>query len=244
MNIAGSGVIPAGDFDEKISVSGSARFTGNLRCPALLVAGAASGTGNVECTGEVRASGSMRLNGSLSAQALHVSGAFRLEGGCRVETMKLAGAAHFGKLLKAVNIRADGRIHAEEGIEAETLMLRNGVLLCSGLLNAETAELDLAGGVSKVDSIGGTTICVKNAGGCETDALWRRLCNWISGHGAGRLEVAEAIEGETVTLEATCAPVVVGRDVTVGKDCEIGLIQYSGELHMDPAARVKRTEKL
>ena len=244
MNIAGSGVIPAGDFTEKISVSGSARFTGDLRCPALSVAGAASGTGNVDCTGEVHTSGSMRLKGSLSAQALHISGAFRLEGGCKAESVKLAGAAHFGKLLKAVNIRADGRIHAEEGIEAENLTLRKGVLICDGLLNAESIALDLAGGVSKVDSIGGTTIRVKNTGGCETDDLWQRLCNLVTGRSTGRLEVAEAVEGETVLLEATRAPVVVGRDVTIGKGCEIGLVQYSGDLYMDPAAQVERTEKL
>ena len=35
MHISGSGHIPAGEYNDKISVSGSGRLDGNIRCTAL-----------------------------------------------------------------------------------------------------------------------------------------------------------------------------------------------------------------
>lgn len=240
MNIAGSGVIPAGEFNEKITVSGSARFSGRVRCPALSIAGSASGTGSIDCTGEVRTAGSVYLNGTITAQELHISGAFRLEDACVLQLLKSAGAAHFHKTLKAAQVHAAGHLDVQEGIEAEEMTLREGVLQCGGLLNAEHIRLELVRGPSKAESIGCGSISVRNAGKRKLG----RLLSLFTNRSAGWLEVTEGIEGEELRLEATRAPLVVGDHVSIGKDCVIGLVQYRETVEIHPEARVDRTEKI
>lgn len=240
MNIAGSGIIPAGEFNEKITVSGSARFSGSVRCPALSIAGSASGAGNIDCTGVVRTAGSVHLNGAITAQELHISGAFRLDDACVLQQLKSAGAVHFRKTLKATQAYAEGNLRVQEGIEAEELTLRKGVLQCGGLLNAEHIRLELVRGPSSVESIGCGSICVQNVG----ERKLGRLLSLFSHRSAGWLEVTESIEGEEIRLEATRAPLVVGDRVTIGRDCVIGLVQYRETVEIHPEAKVERTEKL
>ena len=47
MNISGSGHIAAGEYNEKISVSGSGKIDGNIRCNALVCSGAVKAQGRI-----------------------------------------------------------------------------------------------------------------------------------------------------------------------------------------------------
>ncbi len=58
MNIFGSGHVSAGDYNEKISASGSARLDGNVRCIALSCSVSVHASGNVECKEDISSSGS------------------------------------------------------------------------------------------------------------------------------------------------------------------------------------------
>ncbi len=53
MNISGSGHIPAGEYNEKVSISGSGKIDGNLRCLGLSCAGSVHGCGEIECAEDV-----------------------------------------------------------------------------------------------------------------------------------------------------------------------------------------------
>lgn len=238
MNIAGSGVIPAGDYNEAISISGSGKIAGNVRCTALTMSGSADSAGDVVCDGMVRALGSAHLKGALKAAELRASGSLRLEGDCDVlREVRTAGTAHFGGRVKCTRFAGAGSVHLEKGAEAEEIHAE-GHIRSNDLLNAERIELRLHDAFSRVASIGGSEICVKCT---KTPSLLMIL---FRGRKAGTLEVAESIEGEKIRLENTTAPLVVGDTVTIGKGCTIGLVQYKTALDIHPEARVEKSEKL
>ena len=240
MNIAGVGVIPSGEFDEKISISGTGRLSGNLRCKGLSISGEASGAGDIVCDGKMSVAGSAHFKGYLRAETLWIAGSFRLEEGCTAQQdIRVAGAAHFGGAVKCGNLHSDGSIRLDAGAEAEEICLSHRTQ-SGGLLNAETVTLQLRGGTSCVASIGGSSIQVKNIG--RRFSLRDLLQCGTQRYGF--LKVEESIEGETVTLENTSAPVVVGDTVNIGKDCEIGRVQYTGQLEIHPEAKVGEVEKL
>lgn len=240
MNIAGSGVIPAGEFDEKVSISGSGRIKGNLRCTAFSVAGSASGAGDLHCTEILSVAGSMHLDGSAEAQMVRVSGSLRLDGSCTAqEDVRVAGAAHFGGKVKCTRLHSSGALHLQQGADAEEICVEHTVQ-SGGLLNAEKVELRLRGGKSRVACIGGSVIRVTNEGRKRT---LRNLFGF-GDRGEGRLQVNESIEGESITLENTEAPLVVGDTVVIGRGCEIGAVQYRDSMTVHPEAKVGKTEKL
>ena len=63
MHISCSGHIPAGEYNDKISVSGSGKLDGNVRCTSLSCSGSVHGTGYVQCSEDVRVSGSCHIDG-------------------------------------------------------------------------------------------------------------------------------------------------------------------------------------
>ena len=240
MNIAGSGVIPAGEFEEKVSISGSGRINGNLRCTAFSVAGSASGTGDLHCAEILSVAGSMHLDGSVTAQTVRVSGSLRLDGACTAqEDVRVAGAAHFGGKVKCTKLHSSGALHLQQGADAEEICVKHTVQ-SGGLLNAEKVALHLRGGKSRVACIGGSEISVTNEGQKRT--LRNLFC--FGDRGEGWLQVSESIEGESIALENTETPLVVGDTVVIGRGCEIGAVQYRDTLTVHPEATVGKTEKL
>jgi hypothetical protein len=56
--------------------------------------------------------------------------------------------------------------------------------------------------------------------------------------------ISESIEGDVIALENVKAPLVIGRIVAIGAGCEIGLVQYSEAIEIDPDAKVEKQEKI
>ena len=72
ISIAGSGKISGGEY-AAVTISGSGRVTGNLRCTEMRCAGSAHTEGDVACAGVVKCAGSFRCGGNMQAGELHVS---------------------------------------------------------------------------------------------------------------------------------------------------------------------------
>lgn len=213
---AGAGVIPAGEYEE-VSVSGSARADGSIRCTGFKASGSFKGEGALSCTGEMHFSGSAAVKGDVEAAVLKTSGAFKCEGS-----------------LRGGRLSGSGAVSVTGGIEGDEVRL-SGSVRCGGLLNAEQVELEL-GDDSQVGSIGGSHITVRPGPGRR--GLFRR------GVRGALLTVEESIEGDRIALESVAAPQVVGRVVTVGPGCRIRLLQYSESAEVSPDAQVEKSEKI
>lgn len=242
MNIAGSGHISAGEYNEKITVSGSGKIDGNIRCLSFTCSGATSAAGDLICAEDARISGSTHVERNFSAKNMLVSGSFRVGGDCKVEQeLKIAGSSDCRGDLKATRLNCAGKLKVGGGIEAEEVELA-GVVDCAGLLNAEKIKIKFEGMSSRVGSIGGSDIkvyCDKKTRKITRLPLFSKLVG-----GEGILQIDESIEGDVIAIESVHTPLVIGRIVAIGADCHINLAQYSEEIEIHPDAKVERCEKV
>ena len=247
MHISGSGHIPAGEYNDKISISGSGSLDGNVRCTAFSASGSAHCVGDLACTEDIRVSGSGHFGGSVTSTDMEVSGSASVGGDMTVRgTVRLAGSAKVGGGIKSGAVHSAGVLKVEKGIETEEFRAE-GAIDCGGLLNAETVDISMDGRAhSRVGSIGGGEIRIHRREKNRTEK--RRLpllARLLGGHSTdGSLTVSELVEGDVVALECVKAPTVVGRVVAIGADCEIGLVQYTEECEIHPDARVERCEQI
>lgn len=212
-----SGEIAGGEYGE-IRVSGGAKMTGDVVCDALHVSGGVKAAKDLTC-GELRASGSLKVEGTLTAAAAKISGGVKVQGTVKItEQLSLSGG-----------LKTEGDVQlANAGI--------SGGLTCSGkveipgLLNAETIELSI-GSRCEVENIGCTTLKVKK------DFTGFRI-------GAKPCLKTESIEGDTIELEYTEAEVVRGKNVTIGKKCRIGRVEYSETLDIRDGGEVEEQVKV
>ena len=243
MQVSGSGVIPAGEYNEKISISGSGRIQGNVRCTALAVAGSATAQGSVWCEEDMKAAGSARMEKSVCAKNIHVSGSCHVCEDCTAEgEIKAAGSLRCGGNIRCHTLRAAGTVHVAGGVEAEDVRISGGID-CAGLLNAERIEIKIERASSRVGSIGGSDIRIYSESIAGKISRMPLLSKFV-GRGVGGVDVAESIEGDTIAIERVSAPLVVGRIVAVGADCCIDLVQYSETVEIHPDAKVGRYEKI
>lgn len=245
MHISGSGHIAAGEYNDKISVSGSGKLDGNVRCIALSCSGAVKAVGNVYCSEDIRVSGSCHINKSASATNLSASGSLKVGENLTAEKkIKISGSLHCGGELKCTTLSCSGGIDIGGGAEAEEIKI-SGRVKCDGLLNAEKIDIFLEKRCfnSKIGAIGGSEIKVHSAGKPSKSGRMPLLSKFLGGSN-NRLVVDELIEGDIIALECVNAPRVVGRVVAIGAGCDIGLVQYSEEIEIHPAAKVEKYEKV
>jgi len=245
MNISGSGHIAAGEYNEKISVSGSGRIDGSVRCVALSCSGSVRGEGDIACSEDVRVSGSSYFKKSVSAKDVLVSGSVSVDGDITVEKeLRVSGGLKCGGSIKCSIMRCSGGIDVGKEAEADEIRI-SGRITCTGLLNAEKIDISLdgVGSSSRIGSIGGSEIKVRNdrKGSCSPRMP---LLSKLVGIGGGVLSVDELVEGDIVAVECVKAPKVVGRVVAIGAGCDIELVQYSEEIEIHPDAKVGRYEKI
>lgn len=213
---SGAGTIPGGEY-ENISVSGSSRLSGDVRCHSFRASGALGGKCNIVCSGEFHSSGSTSLDGSITAGSLAANGAFK------------SGSISAGKLKINGSCRVDG------DIEADSVALCGGVS-CSGLVNADTVEIQLRGS-SRIESMGGGEILVSTNAENSKKSFFSRRCGYM-------LEVEESIEADNIRLENVVCPVVTGRCVIIGDGCSIKQVQYSDSVEISPNAKVGSCTRL
>ena len=228
MNFAGAGVIPAGEYDEKISIAGSGHIKGNIKCIELESAGSTESDGDIECIGKIETSGAFSVRGNVRASG-------------KIET---SGSAKIDGSLKCDNLETSGVLHTGDGIEAETAKI-SGVIDCGGLFNAEKVEIRF-GESCHAGSIGGGEIKIRRCGGMIVNHVGDLpLFSKLMGKkcGADVFTVDEYIEGDTIAIEHVNAPVVTGRIVAIGAGCEIDTVRYSEQIEVSPDAKVGHIEK-
>lgn len=244
MNISGSGHIPAGDYQNEIRVSGSAKIDGTVRCEGLHCSGSLSGDGALYCRQDIRASGAIKISREVEAANIAVSGALKSGGGCTAAgEIRASGAIACEGDMKCSVLRAGGAVRVGGGIEAEEAYI-TGYIDCGGLLNAETVDIRLEGrGGNRVGSIGGATIKVSTTGKKNSHVFRMPLLSRLIGKSDDGLQVVESIEGDVIAVENVCAPLITGRIVAIGAGCVVERVQYSEAVEIHPDAKVDACEK-
>ena len=247
MNISGSGYIPAGEYNENISISGSGKINGNLRCMSISCSGSIKGEGNVFCNGDFKCSGSAHLEKGLYAKNITASGALRVAENISAENkIAVSGGIVCKGELKASSVCCAGSIEVSGDMEAEEFKSA-GKFICGGLLNAEKMDISLERAGGRVGSIGGSEIRIYWDPKSSRPKKLSRMplfSKLVSDASFGCFTVEEQIEGDMVAIECVKTPKVVGRVVAIGADCEIDLVQYIEEIEVHPDAKVGKIEKI
>ena len=242
MKIAGSGTIAAGEYNEEISVCGSGKINGNVRCPEFKCSGAVKSVGDIVCEGEAKISGTMRAEGNVRAGSLKVSGSCSVDKSVSIKgDVVLSGSLKVGESLKCTEIAVGGGLTVNADIEAENIKIE-GTVQCGGLMNAEKIEIRIEHSENKISSIGGSEISVYPGKTSFVNKV--PILSKIVGCKVGMLEVEEGIEGDSVSIASVKCPSVVGRIVKIGADCEIDVVKYSEEVMIDTEAKIGKCEKI
>jgi cytoskeletal protein CcmA (bactofilin family) len=101
-------------------------------------------------------------------------------------------------------------------------------------LNADHIDIRMFG-ECKAKEIGGQTITVKYKSSV--------IGNILKPLFKPQLET-DLIEGDIIELENTLAKIVRGNQVRIGPNCQIGLVEYTGEYSMDKKAVVAESRRV
>ena len=242
IRISGSGAVTPGEYDA-VTVSGSCRIEGPVRCEKLLCSGSVHGQGDITCTGDARISGSIHMEGTLQAQNAFISGSFH-GGELRAQgEAHLSGAANLSGGISGGDVRISGSTKLGGDLEGETVRIA-GVLRTPGLVNGETVEISPSG--SEIGAVGGSKITVKRADTVVHPGFFARLFRWLFGYKERKnetLTVRDGIEGDEIELEYTVCPRVSGKRVVIGPGCHIGEVCYTETCTVSPEAEVQELKK-
>ncbi len=242
IRISGSGAVTPGEYDA-VTVSGSCRIEGPVRCEKLLCSGSVHTHGDITCTGDARVSGSMHMEGLLQAGSVQISGSFH---GGELRTQgetRLSGAANLTGGISGGGVRISGSAKLGGDLEGETVRIA-GVLRTPGLVNGESVEISPSG--SEIGAIGGSKITVKRADAVVHPGIFARFFRWLFGCRERKnetLTVRDGIEGDEIELEYTVCPRVTGKRVVIGPGCRIGEVCYTEECTVAPEAEVGACSK-
>jgi len=230
--INGFGASNGGQF-RIVTLNGRGTINSDLECLELDCNGSGILNGNV-ISEKVKVNGNGRFKGNLEAQNLSIDGSARIDKNLSVEKLKVNGKSTVGGRVKCEEIKIHGTFTAGEDCEAEIFKAESQFTI-GGLLNADHIDIKMFG-ECKAKEIGGQTITVKQKGSSLVGHLLKPFYK-------PQLEV-ELIEGDKIELENTTAKIVRGNQVSIGPNCQIGLVEYTEEFSMDKKAVVTENRRV
>lgn len=161
---------------------------------------------------------------SVQAESVRIEGVFKCTGALKTNSFYCKGTADFSSDIRAnrmyvegvVNVKYPGKIEAQE-------IICKGVIRQKGEISADLIDAD---GVIQAREIVGDRIIINSRG------------NWISRIFDKEFSNVELIEATTIDLSNVTARSVNGKDITIGPGCQIGTIDCSGSLYIDPSSFV------
>ncbi len=221
-SIAGAGSIGGGTYN-KIDISGSGKAHGDIICADFDSSGSAKVEGNLTCSGKVDVSGAFKVVGNLSCDSLDGSGSVKITGNTDATKIDISGALSVGG-----------------DCSAEFVEITGGVSV-GGLLNAENIDIIISQAVgSKIGQIGGGSITIKSRNG----SFGKVLFIFPIGHKNGGYLETSLIEADRVEIENVKADMIRTIDAVIGDGCEIGTLEYSGEIEISENAKVDNIVKI
>jgi cytoskeletal protein CcmA (bactofilin family) len=200
---------------EEFRCSGAGKVASDLIAENVRIAGACKIEGRCEC--EVfQASGAVRVNKDVQAEKFKSSGSARIGGDLRAEEITVSGMTEVGGSITAETVRAGGMLRVEGRVKAETFESHGRFRIRKGL-EADTIKI-LLDDTAQVPFIKGRDIVVKQS----------------KRRGALR---AKTIQGDRVSVSGTRAQLVRGRDVRIGPQSRIDVVE-ADRVEVHETARV------
>lgn len=229
--INGFGASNGGQF-HLVKINGRGTVNSDVECSEFECNGSGTVIGNMKAD-KAKVNGNARFKGTIESQQLTIDGTTKIEQNVYVENIKVSGNAVVGGKVKSEEIRIKGLLKVGGDCEVE-IFKADSQFTIGGLLNAEQVDIKIYG-ECKVKEIGGQTIIVKQKGSLIGQLLKPLFQTQLE---------TEIIEGDKIDLENTTAKVVRGNRITIGPNCKIDLVEYTGEAFIDKKAFVVDSRKI
>ncbi|MEK5444196.1 MULTISPECIES: polymer-forming cytoskeletal protein [unclassified Fredinandcohnia] len=230
--INGMGSSGGGTF-KKVLINGKGTVHGDVDCYDFSINGTGRVVGNVKGEhGKINGSGD--IEGSIDFDRFTIDGTGGIRGNVKVNKIAISGKGRIGGSLKGEEIKIRGNATIGEDCEAEEFKGEGGFKI-GGLLNADVIDISIAGECSAKE-IGGQSIKVKKG-------IFRFLNNLFKSVYPVSLNT-EIIEADEIEIEYTKAKMVRGKNINIGPDCEIDVVEYTGTFTQDPSAKIKEVIKI
>jgi len=143
MKISGSGTL-SGKIDDHISVSGSAKISGDFECNGFRTSGSLRGLGNLTVHGDIKSSGSFRVMGALYGSGnAKFSGSTTVEGGVEIKgELGNSGSLRSGEDIEALQgIRLSGSTKVGGGLFSQKNITIDGSTTIRGDINGDNVYI-------------------------------------------------------------------------------------------------------
>ncbi|HBU83384.1 MAG TPA: hypothetical protein DEF35_17340 [Paenibacillus sp.] len=232
LNVAGLSQTAGGEF-HRVSIDGMAKVNGNLDCTSLNVNGTLKMHGALSAE-SATINGMCTLNGPLNSSRVRVDGLTTINGDLHSPELEVNGKCTVRGRVNGERIDIGGVIDIEGDVQCESLNVQGNIKI-SGFLNAGTVEIRLHTS-SSAKEIGGERIDIRRK---EQTGFWKSI-----GLGGIPSFKTSLIEGDEIVLEDTEADIVRGNKVHIGRGCNVRVVEYSGELEVDPDAKVGSSQRI
>lgn len=235
LRISGAGSGTGGSYNE-VKISGAGSINGDIDCKLLKISGAGEIKGNVKAE-DVHVSGASEIIGDLECGNAEISGSCEVKGDVQSKSIRISGGSEIKGSLKADQIEISGAVEIKGDCEAENFTA-TGAFEIGGLLNADNINISMRGFCS-VAEIGGEKISIRTGEGVLN--IGRILSDVFSTRRGMKCSI---IEGDDIYLEDTRAKIVRGNNVTIGKGCEIELVEYRNEINIYDKRSVRENKRV
>lgn len=233
MKINGEGSMAGGTYGA-ITINGAGSVNGDADATDVRINGAGTINGKLVAQ-SVTVNGAGTFNGSVQANEMTVNGDASIRDGAGIGRFTVKGNATVGGGLAATELIVRGFLKTAGDCEAESFSGEGGFTI-GGLLNAGSVDIKVYG-PCKVREIGGEKITVRQPQGFQS--FTQIFTFW-----AEKVLETETIEGDEIYLEATTAKTVRGGNVTIGQDCKIDVVEYTGAYSATPGTMVGEARKV
>lgn len=215
VTINGKGTIKGNITAEQIEVNGQRTFHGVVNSKKLSVNGSATFE-RITHTNKLSIEGHATFKDNINSIKLHVAGYASIKGNVIAEEISIEGKTTIDGNCEAENFKVLGPIKIK------------------GTLNAEVIIIEPKW-KCEINEIGCRSLQVKYA----NDSLWNVIDSLVTTN----LTVG-TIEGDDIYLENTKAKIVRGKNISIGKNCHIDLVEYTETFKRSDDATVHSINQL
>jgi len=233
VKINGDGSLSGGTYGA-VTVNGAGTINGDIDCVRYTINGAGTSNGRVVAQ-EITVNGQGTFNGEVQATSMTVNGDASVRDGVGISRFTVKGNATVGGSIAAHEVVIKGFLKGAGDCQAESFSAE-GAFTVAGLLSADVIDVKIYGTCSARE-IGGEKITVLSPQGFQS--ITQIFTFW-----AEKRLTADTVEGDDVYLEGVTAKTVRGRNVTIGNDCRIDVVEYSDNYSRTDGAMVGEARRV
>lgn len=229
--INGFGSSNGGDC-QNVTINGKGTIKNNISADKIEVNGQGTFQGIVNAQ-KLEINGSALLERIIHSEKLSVDGHATFKDNINTRKLRISGFASIKGNVSGETITIEGKTTIDGDCSAENFKVL-GPIKITGTLNAEEITIEPKWKCD-INEIG----CRKLHVQYEKDPFWNVIESLIT----TTLTVG-VIEGDDIHLENTKAKIVRGKNISIGKNCKIDLIEYTDTFKRSDDATVRQINQL